>query len=212
MRLGAVLSLFLCRGQKQEPPWSLSGVQRAGIRVFWWIMQFGEHWNRIDDLSCGAALSRGWWGEHTTVLRAGKALAPSNMDCRPESSTLHLNRSIRILTRTACLWTAWLIRCVLYHHARAGFCGIRAASMLASLLHRGTAVPSRLRALGAHRTMAAAAASSQYDLVVIGGGPGGYVAAIKAAQLGLKVGRRHYRVLCRIKVLYSSKARRIYRA
>ncbi len=28
---------------------------------------------------------------------------------------------------------------------------------------------------------------SQYDLVVIGGGPGGYVGAIKAAQLGLKV-------------------------
>merc|ERR1719383_1436232 len=27
---------------------------------------------------------------------------------------------------------------------------------------------------------------SQYDVVVIGGGPGGYVAAIKAAQLGLK--------------------------
>ena len=26
-----------------------------------------------------------------------------------------------------------------------------------------------------------------YDLVVIGGGPGGYVAAIRAAQLGLKV-------------------------
>ena len=25
-----------------------------------------------------------------------------------------------------------------------------------------------------------------YDLVVIGGGPGGYVAAIRAAQLGLK--------------------------
>lgn len=25
------------------------------------------------------------------------------------------------------------------------------------------------------------------DLVVIGGGPGGYVAAIKAAQLGMKV-------------------------
>lgn len=28
---------------------------------------------------------------------------------------------------------------------------------------------------------------ADYDLVVIGGGPGGYVAAIKAAQLGLKV-------------------------
>ena len=27
---------------------------------------------------------------------------------------------------------------------------------------------------------------SEYDLVVIGGGPGGYVAAIKAAQMGLK--------------------------
>ena len=26
-----------------------------------------------------------------------------------------------------------------------------------------------------------------YDLVVLGGGPGGYVAAIRAAQLGMKV-------------------------
>jgi len=32
----------------------------------------------------------------------------------------------------------------------------------------------------------AAAASAEYDLAVIGSGPGGYVAAIKAAQLGLK--------------------------
>src|ERR1700752_1877081 len=29
-------------------------------------------------------------------------------------------------------------------------------------------------------------ADNQFDLVVIGGGPGGYVAAIRAAQLGLK--------------------------
>ena len=28
---------------------------------------------------------------------------------------------------------------------------------------------------------------AEYDLVVIGGGPGGYVCAIKAAQLGLRV-------------------------
>ena len=30
----------------------------------------------------------------------------------------------------------------------------------------------------------------QYDVVVIGGGPGGYVAAIRAAQLGLQDGVR----------------------
>ena len=28
-------------------------------------------------------------------------------------------------------------------------------------------------------------ASKQFDVVVIGGGPGGYIAAIRAAQLGL---------------------------
>jgi dihydrolipoamide dehydrogenase len=28
---------------------------------------------------------------------------------------------------------------------------------------------------------------ASYDLVVIGGGPGGYVAAIRAAQLGMRV-------------------------
>eukprot|EP00050_Salpingoeca_kvevrii_P013491 m.28986 g.28986 ORF g.28986 m.28986 type:complete len:494 (+) comp5034_c0_seq1:80-1561(+) len=45
--------------------------------------------------------------------------------------------------------------------------------------------PSRLAA----RTLATtSAAREHFDLVVIGGGPGGYVASIKAAQLGLKVG------------------------
>lgn len=37
-----------------------------------------------------------------------------------------------------------------------------------------------------HSTRGLATPSGQYDAVVIGGGPGGYVAAIKAAQLGLK--------------------------
>jgi len=40
------------------------------------------------------------------------------------------------------------------------------------------------RAFGSTQSLKAAA--SAYDLVVVGGGPGGYVAAIKAAQLGLK--------------------------
>ena len=41
--------------------------------------------------------------------------------------------------------------------------------------------------------------SNQFDLVVIGGGPGGYVAAIRAAQLGLKtavVEREHLGGIC----------------
>lgn len=38
-------------------------------------------------------------------------------------------------------------------------------------------------------------ASHEADLVVIGSGPGGYVAAIKASQLGMKVGMS-YRAMC----------------
>src|SRR5690349_10931127 len=30
--------------------------------------------------------------------------------------------------------------------------------------------------------------SNEHDLIVIGGGPGGYIAAIRAAQLGMNVG------------------------
>src|SRR3978361_274691 len=41
--------------------------------------------------------------------------------------------------------------------------------------------------------------ADSYDLIVIGGGPGGYVAAIRAAQLGLKtcvVEREHLGGIC----------------
>ena len=47
-------------------------------------------------------------------------------------------------------------------------------------------VPSPRRSFHPARGLASA---PEYDLVVIGGGPGGYVAAIKAAQLGMKVRR-----------------------
>ena len=40
-----------------------------------------------------------------------------------------------------------------------------------------------------------------YDLTIVGGGPGGYVAAIKAAQLGMKVALFEEDKLC---LLYTS--------
>ncbi len=41
--------------------------------------------------------------------------------------------------------------------------------------------------------------ADQYDIIVIGAGPGGYVAAIRASQLGLKaaiVEREHMAGIC----------------
>ncbi|DAZ96337.1 TPA: hypothetical protein N0F65_007987 [Lagenidium giganteum] len=54
--------------------------------------------------------------------------------------------------------------------------GLRSVSRRSALVRSCAPVSAR----------AFSSASSEYDLVVIGGGPGGYVAAIKAAQLGLK--------------------------
>lgn len=53
---------------------------------------------------------------------------------------------------------------------------LRGSSMIASPFRNGVAA----------RALSAAAGGDKYDCVVIGAGPGGYVAAIKAAQLGMK--------------------------
>jgi dihydrolipoamide dehydrogenase len=61
---------------------------------------------------------------------------------------------------------------------------------MASLARRRTAdalLPRRPQAVAwASALRAYAASGEESDVVVIGGGPGGYVAAIKAAQMGLK--------------------------
>ena len=54
-----------------------------------------------------------------------------------------------------------------------------------SYLFKYASLKSRTSLLGDF-SMRAFAASNEYDLAVIGGGPGGYAAAIKAAQKGLK--------------------------
>ena len=50
---------------------------------------------------------------------------------------------------------------------------------------RSTSI-ARRGALPLARGRASAAEGDEQDVVIVGGGPGGYVAAIKAAQLGLK--------------------------
>eukprot|EP00924_Labyrinthula_sp_SR-Ha-C_P016925 maker-scaffold_6-snap-gene-19.40-mRNA-1 protein AED:0.01 eAED:0.01 QI:352/1/1/1/1/1/2/198/493 len=46
---------------------------------------------------------------------------------------------------------------------------------------------SRLKRFGRIENVRALSSSTEYDLVIIGGGPGGYTGAIKAGQLGMKV-------------------------
>ena len=64
----------------------------------------------------------------------------------------------------------------------AGLCTF-ASSVSNNCTHRGGAFFTHY--IGSTRL--ASSSGGQQDLVVIGSGPGGYVAAIKAAQLGLKV-------------------------
>ena len=55
--------------------------------------------------------------------------------------------------------------------------------------HPSLAMSFRARCVGvgARRSFATGAASEEQDVVIVGGGPGGYVAAIRAAQLGMRV-------------------------
>mmetsp|Transcript_6757 Transcript_6757/g.22162 ORF Transcript_6757/g.22162 Transcript_6757/m.22162 type:complete len:536 (-) Transcript_6757:324-1931(-) len=55
--------------------------------------------------------------------------------------------------------------------------------------HPSLALSFRARCVGvgARRSFATGAPSEEQDVVIVGGGPGGYVAAIRAAQLGMRV-------------------------
>src|SRR4051812_40504488 len=56
---------------------------------------------------------------------------------------------------------------------------------MVTVVTRPAVAPDRLRA-GLVRPTSISIMASHFDVVVLGAGPGGYVAAIRAAQLGLK--------------------------
>ena len=64
---------------------------------------------------------------------------------------------------------------------------LNTAARFASLSLRSSPSPLSSLALSLPRSRWFATDGGEDDLVVIGGGPGGYVAAIKAAQMGMKV-------------------------
>jgi dihydrolipoamide dehydrogenase len=59
-------------------------------------------------------------------------------------------------------------------------------SLASRILALRPAVGRSVVAVHGVRAMATAAGAGEYDVVIVGGGPGGYVAAIKAGQLGLR--------------------------
>merc|ERR1719343_1055354 len=62
----------------------------------------------------------------------------------------------------------------------------RTSLALGRHLRRRTAAPPLAQGTACARLFSAASSPPEYDVVVVGGGPGGYVAAIKAGQLGLR--------------------------